>query len=214
MKRKITKDSLSDQAYEIIKDSILNFKRKPGDKLIIDEICRDLELSNTPIREAIRRLQQEGLIEQKVNSGFFVKKITYKESIEYSELIKIILLGSIQELIIRGIIKNVIEDLEKHLTLQKEYFEKGDSVNFLIESIAFDEVFIKHLNNKIIIERVKKCNEMFSFSVFIFHKNNKNKEKSIKDHTNIITSIKNEQYNNLIELIRNHYKFGTSEELY
>lgn len=68
----IKKISLRDQVYEYLKKGILNQDFKRGENINLDELCRTLGVSNTPIRESINLLVKEGLIEYKHNMGFFV----------------------------------------------------------------------------------------------------------------------------------------------
>ena len=68
----IKKVSLRDQVYEYLKNGILNQDFKRGENINLDELCRTLGVSNTPIRESINLLVKEGLIEYKHNMGFFV----------------------------------------------------------------------------------------------------------------------------------------------
>jgi DNA-binding GntR family transcriptional regulator len=66
-------------AYESIKDLIINNQFGPGTQLKVEELENSLNISRTPIREALLALQNEGLIEIKSRVGFFVKGITKKE---------------------------------------------------------------------------------------------------------------------------------------
>ncbi|MDQ1690891.1 MAG: hypothetical protein QOD87_999, partial [Pseudonocardiales bacterium] len=53
--------SLSDDVYEAIKALIMNHAIAPGSRLSIDQLARDLAVSPTPIREALARLESDGL---------------------------------------------------------------------------------------------------------------------------------------------------------
>lgn len=53
-------------AYETVRDRILQGKYEGQTKLIEDKLAKELQISRTPVREAIRRLEQEGLI-KKIN---------------------------------------------------------------------------------------------------------------------------------------------------
>lgn len=53
------------QSYEYIRDKILNGELPRGTKLVEDRLATELGLSRTPIRESIRKLEQEGLIKDK-----------------------------------------------------------------------------------------------------------------------------------------------------
>src|SRR5215216_8053111 len=56
-------------AYRMIRERIVAAVYQPGQRLIIDALARDLNMSQVPIREAIRRLQAEGWITYRHNSG-------------------------------------------------------------------------------------------------------------------------------------------------
>jgi DNA-binding GntR family transcriptional regulator len=61
--RPISKESLSQQAYQAIRSSLMRSRLKPGQKLIAREVARDLGISVTPVRESLLRLVSEhGLI--------------------------------------------------------------------------------------------------------------------------------------------------------
>src|SRR4051794_24712984 len=56
-------------AYHLIRERIETAVYQPGQRLVIDALARDLSMSQVPIREAIRRLQAEGWITYRHNSG-------------------------------------------------------------------------------------------------------------------------------------------------
>src|SRR6202140_6011698 len=56
-------------AYRLIRERIGAAVYQPGQRLVIDGLARDLNMSQVPIREAIRRLQAEGWITYRHNSG-------------------------------------------------------------------------------------------------------------------------------------------------
>ena len=69
---------LRDQAYTTLKDAILSGKFAPGDHLVELDIANSLGLSRSPVREAFRRLEQEGYL--KVNrAGVVVQQISSQD---------------------------------------------------------------------------------------------------------------------------------------
>lgn len=68
--------SLSDQAYGIIKNNIMNLTYPPGMPLTEAKLTEDLGMSRSPIRTAIRMLQAEGLIVTDYYKSMTVKEIT------------------------------------------------------------------------------------------------------------------------------------------
>jgi DNA-binding GntR family transcriptional regulator len=69
-------------AYEYIKQGILSQRYLPGQGLVEGVIARELAVSRTPIREALRELGREGLVEIIPNRGAFVRVATIEELLE------------------------------------------------------------------------------------------------------------------------------------
>ena len=66
-------------AYGRIKELIVNARFKPGEQLQINELSEELDLSPTPVREALSRLLAEDLIVGVPNRGFFCKRLDVEE---------------------------------------------------------------------------------------------------------------------------------------
>ena len=64
--------SLADQVYEVLENDILSGKYARGDILTESKLCEKLGVSRTPIREALRRLEQENLIKETVKGSLVV----------------------------------------------------------------------------------------------------------------------------------------------
>jgi len=74
--------SLTDRAYQQIKEEILTNRLRPGDPLHVEHFIKRLNLSRTPLREAIQQLEKEGLVEIRPRMGSFVSHIELREIVE------------------------------------------------------------------------------------------------------------------------------------
>src|SRR3989304_7231859 len=74
-----TKD-LAGFSYAKIKELILRYEVKPGQKLTQEMLADRLGVSLTPVREALRMLEKEGYVSPIPNRGFFVTEISLKEA--------------------------------------------------------------------------------------------------------------------------------------
>src|SRR3954464_8780756 len=63
MKSPFERDLLRDRAYVALRDAIVDGTLEPGERLRDQELCEWLGLSRTPVREALARLEQDGLVE-------------------------------------------------------------------------------------------------------------------------------------------------------
>ncbi len=75
----ITQESLSDKVYTIIKQQILSGELKGGTLLSEEAFAEQFGVSRTPIREALRRLNEYGLVKLKPHSQAVVHKVDEKE---------------------------------------------------------------------------------------------------------------------------------------
>lgn len=78
--------SLSEIAYKRIKDAILKHEIVPGQRLSHEELVLRLKISQTPIREALSRLAQEGYVTRLTNRGYRVSEMTALEVAELFDL--------------------------------------------------------------------------------------------------------------------------------
>lgn len=72
-------DSLADQAYSQLKANIYDFHLLPGDRFSESEIGERLQMSRTPVREALFRLQREGYVEVLFRSGWQVRPFDFRQ---------------------------------------------------------------------------------------------------------------------------------------
>lgn len=71
--------SLKEKVYEILKEMIISGKLKSNERVEEDVLASSLEVSRTPVREAINKLEQEGWINIIPRRGIFVSNISLKE---------------------------------------------------------------------------------------------------------------------------------------
>lgn len=74
--------SLPDQLVELVRDRILAGDVPPSDPIRQDALAAELGVSKIPLREALTRLEQEGLVRRHANRGFFVSPLTAEEAEE------------------------------------------------------------------------------------------------------------------------------------
>jgi len=113
------KETFQEQAYKFIKSKIVNFGFKPGEYLTDQQIAESLDVSRTPVREAFRMLEREGLLVYEPRRGWKVYTLSLKDINEIFE-IKIILEGMISRKaaactddILRKNLKDIIDLMRK-----------------------------------------------------------------------------------------------------
>ncbi len=82
----IDRPNLVDAVVDEITQAIIHGDLRPGDKLVEERLGEQLGVSRGPVREAIRRLQQMGLVEKIPYQGTFVSKLTERDMVELHSL--------------------------------------------------------------------------------------------------------------------------------
>ncbi|MEU8818967.1 GntR family transcriptional regulator [Actinoplanes sp. NPDC048796] len=72
---RLKRSTLGDDVYDSLRSAVLEHVMKPGDRVNIDALARDLEVSPTPVREALARLESEGLVRKRPLAGYTVSPL-------------------------------------------------------------------------------------------------------------------------------------------
>lgn len=114
MLHELSSPSLADQAYDAIRSAITNGELPPGEKITERGLAAMLSVSPTPVREAIRRLEQEGLVERKGSRSTVVFDASDTSSLELG-LIEASLKTVAVRLAATNASETAIDRMEQHL---------------------------------------------------------------------------------------------------
>jgi DNA-binding GntR family transcriptional regulator len=71
----LKRSTLGDDVYQSLRAAVLEHTLSPGDRMNIDALARELEVSPTPVREALARLESEGLVRKRPLAGYTVSPL-------------------------------------------------------------------------------------------------------------------------------------------
>lgn len=97
-------------AYERLREEIRTGVLKPGARLTETEVAERLSISRTPVREAIRRLESEGLVDHQPRTGAVIRSLDYPEIMELYEM-RTVLEGTAARLAARAASPMELEEL-------------------------------------------------------------------------------------------------------
>jgi DNA-binding GntR family transcriptional regulator len=108
-----------EKAYEYLKASVLSGQFSPGERLTEEHLAKKLGISRTPIREALHKLESEGLIKPLATRGFVASRDS-KEEIEELFEIRAVLEGYALKVICDRVTDSVLEKLEEAVEKAEE----------------------------------------------------------------------------------------------
>ena len=151
MKTVLAKAKLSEQAYHILREMITNCRFQPGARLNIQQLARDMEISRTPLWEAVNRLIQEGLLLSIPNRGVFAAEITPAAALEIYT-VRAMLEGLAARLAAGNIRPEAVARMERILDKQYEMVEKQDLIGYSRFDFEFHDAIVELSQNKFLQE--------------------------------------------------------------
>lgn len=183
-------------AYEYIRERMLDGTYKGGMKLVEERLADEIGVSRTPIREAIKRLEQEGLIKNK-----HIYNPTAQDLIYIYE-IRIALESFAANRAAKNMTTETIIELENSIKKSRNSLLDGHSKNTYNENQRFHELIINECQNPIMIEKLEKAQTIFY--LFSLRLDIYNRPHLIDEHEEIYKAIKNKNEQLAGELMANH----------
>lgn len=181
---KIKKQVLRHEIKRYIEESIMNGSIKRGDKIIETKIARQLGVSQSPVREAIRELEIMGLVENQPYKGTIVKDLTPKDIYD-----AYIVRGYFEGLAAREAIKNItdedIAELQEIVKKMDGDIKKRDYNEYIKHDIEFHEKILQISDNETLI-MVSKVTNLSGWTYVTANFLQKNKPRIITEHAPII----------------------------
>jgi DNA-binding GntR family transcriptional regulator len=189
-------------AYEKIKKRILQNELDAEQKLVEDYFSQELNLSRTPIREALIMLQKEGLVSRNRGRGFFINRFSMKDVYDFYEFRNILETASI-DLVLSNATNENIDELYKVLEKVERIIQKGRSTKALAEGLQFHIKFIEICKNDMIINSLTNCYDKLILISWSSHQLEACSQ-SAKEHEKILSALEKKNSDELRILIHQH----------
>ncbi len=139
---------LRDVVFENLREAILEGQLKPGQRLMEVQLAEQLGVSRTPVREAIRKLELEGLVVMLPRKGAYVANMSLKDVIDVLE-IRSSLEGLAAYLAAERIHEDDVKKLREIAEDFKKSIENKDDVDILLKKdVEFHEFIFNATKNK------------------------------------------------------------------
>ncbi|AZP03606.1 GntR family transcriptional regulator [Jeotgalibaca ciconiae] len=199
-------------AYQVIKDLILKSDLVPDQKVSKKDLTQLLGIGDTPVREAIIQLREEGLLRVVPQSGTFVSKINLQE-VKEARFVR----QNIERLVVEEafdkIKANEIQELENKVTIQQaykvtmqhDYMDTGNHDIFFKLDEEFHEFFYQIANKRHVWEWMQMLNiSLNRYRYLRIELKDLSWDGIIEEHENIVTLIKEGKKKELGEQIVAH----------
>lgn len=183
---------LRDVVFNTLRQAILRGELKPGERLMEIQLANKLGVSRTPIREAIRKLELEGLVLMIPRKGAEVAEITEKSLRDVLEVRR-----ALEELAVQlacdKITSEEITELKQTAKDFEAVLKSGDITNIAEADVKFHDVIYLATRNQKLVQLLNNLREqMYRFRVE-YLKNPDVYPKLIAEHEEIISHIEHQQ---------------------
>lgn len=209
------KGSTADVVYKILKDEIVTGELSPGDRLIESDLAKRLEISRTPLREALKLLEFEGFLTKNLGSGVKVRNLSIEELKDMYETERVL-----ESAVIKNITKNWeegdLDQLEKIVQrikigykrekntetekIKKRYLKEYNDLN-----VEFHKELLNIYDNQFFLKIYNEIQgKHLRYSYFSFYKYKERFLKASEEHLKIFELIKNKKVDEVADLAYKH----------
>lgn len=190
-------------ALRVILHNIINLELEPGKAISENEISAELNLSRTPVREALIELSRNGMVDIYPQRGSYISKIDYN-IIEESRFVRVVLESAVLKLACENITEEYLAKLCHNVKKQKENVENPDYSVFLELDNEFHKLLFESVEKmwtyNIVRSQMMHFDRLRTLSVKTVIKNN----RVLEDHENILYAIERHDFELADMLMKKH----------
>jgi len=199
--------SLVDIVYNVLVEAIVNQEFKPGSQISIDTLAKQLNMSNTPVREALMRAKGERLVERKTNHGFIVASILTPDALrEMFDVRHVLEIHAVDSPVITD------EAIEELTTLVRQMSSATDGAVYddFREFLALDHQFHRTLvglaNNSFLLKSWEDLHVHLHLSRLYTGVGLIDRVEAVQEHAGILAAVQKKDKNRLEMLLSQHIK--------
>ncbi|MBM6948763.1 GntR family transcriptional regulator [Mordavella massiliensis] len=194
---------LRDVVFNTLRQAILRGELKPGERLMEIQLANKLGVSRTPIREAIRKLELEGLVLMIPRKGAEVAEITEKSLRDVLEVRRALEELAV-ELACEKITPEQIQELKDAAASFRDSLQEGDITRIAEADVKFHDVIYLATDNQKLIQLLNNLREqMYRYRVEYLKRSDFH-QQLMDEHEEIIETIERGQKDQAVQVVCQH----------
>lgn len=205
--------TISEQVYNTLYEGIVSGDIKAGQKLTLKSIQDSLGVSSSPIREALTRLSEAGLIIYQPNVGMTVLDITYEDAVEIFSLAEEFDVIALRFAFNSENRNEMLIDLNHVQKKAAEALEKHDLEKWLHYSDEFHNVIFKYCNNSRLFDAAEKNRMQLSILSHKYQQIDENNLEIQEEHNEILRALESGNLKMAEKCMRSHLQSSANKSL-
>ncbi len=204
---------LREMVYERLKRRIQRGEIKAHERLIEQDLAAEMGLSRTPVREAISKLEQEGLINKIPQRGAVVRGTT-KEEIEEVFGLRMVLESYAASLTTERIDEEILQQLDAMLDKQRRTLEQGNVNRYIQLNTQFHDLIYRESKSDKLYQMINNLRDYFYKYRVLILKLGEMPTISLQDHTNMVQAMRERDAHKVEALVKEHILRGRERILW
>lgn len=194
---------LRDVVFQTLRQAILRGELKPGERLMEIHLAQRLGVSRTPIREAIRKLELEGLVVMIPRRGAVVASITEKDLKDVLEVRRTLEIMA-AEVACERITPELLKELEKAGKEFQRLKDSGDITKLAAADVKFHEIIYEATDNARLVSLLNNLREQMYRYRLEYLKDKGSHDRLNIEHQKIYNSIKSKDKETVAAMVCEH----------
>lgn len=197
--------SLSDNVAKTLREMILNGTLAPGERINQVHLAEDMNISRGPLREALRLLQNEGLVKHETNKGTFVTSLSKKDIWEIYTL-RALLEGEAAQIAIEHLQQSDFDKLEDILLGFKRALTKKDHDQLVQCDMNFHRIVVNACRHSLIIRTHKNLDIRVGGMYLTMQKHAPVRINAVvENHRTLVDALKSKDKEKIRQEFSDHY---------
>lgn len=211
MAGKLSKVNLNDYKplreviFNTLREAIIVGELKPGERLMEVQLAEKMGVSRTPVREAIRKLELEGLVDMLPRKGAHVADLSVKDIVDVLE-VRASLDGLASSLAALRITDEEIKDLKHSQAQFANYVEKENLQGSIKKDVEFHDIIFRASRNEKLIQIANNLREQIQRFRVIYLKDYSSGRELVKEHQDILDAVEARNFELAREVAQKHIK--------
>ena len=199
--------SIGDAVYDALRTAIITGDLPPGQRLIEHQLSLQMRTSRIPVREAIKKLEKDGLLEKLPKRGFVVKSMT-KAEIEETFGIRAVLESYAAYLATERVTDVLIKRLEASIQAYKDALARNDVEEMTAANAQFHETIYKASGSQKLHALINNFRDYISRYRKTLLVTREFARISLEDHVQMLSAMKEGDKERVEQLVRRHILRG------
>lgn len=195
--------SLVEKVTDALREAILRGRLRPGESLVQQEIAGQLGVSRQPVREALRRLESEGLLDKLPRRGMVVRCYTDKEIAEIY-MLRSVLEPVAAEMVVPRLVRGDLDSLEQIVNQMEGEARRGDGARFVELNEKFHRILYEAADSPRLLAFIGQLWQGYTAYTPIFLPGRA--LRSVEEHREIVKLLKTRDAGRVAEALCRHIR--------